>query len=92
MFCLLTDLLIGVNAASSFRYSKYKILVQFQTTKYYYCTARVINLKSLFSLGLIIFSYRRVLAYAVFNQLHCSFLFASVTLKKLFITIDNQIK
>lgn len=38
MFCLLTDLFIGLNGASSFSYSKYKILVQLQNTKSYYYT------------------------------------------------------
>lgn len=32
MFCLLTDLFTAVNAASSFSYSEYKVLVQFQNT------------------------------------------------------------
>lgn len=72
MFCLLTDLFIAVHAASSFTYSKKKIFVLFQNTKYYR-TAAAIKPKLLLLSWLIIFRYSKVRVYAVCRQLHCTF-------------------
>lgn len=72
MFCLLTHLFVVVYAASSFTYSKKKIFVLFQNTKYYR-TAVGINPELLLLSWLIILIYKKVLICAVCNQLHCMF-------------------